>query len=85
MAAERFVVLGVAQVRSAWFREVARWATSAMLPVEFVKAMSVEEVRVRLRSGRGYSALLVDDSLSGLDRDLVDLAREAGCSVIVVD
>ena len=65
MAGDRFVVLGVAQVRSPWFREVARWATSAMLPVEFVKAMSVEEVRVRLRSGRGYSALLVDDSLAG--------------------
>ena len=51
MAGDRFVVLGVAQVRSPWFREVARWATSAMLPIEFVKAMSVEEVRVRLRSG----------------------------------
>lgn len=85
MAAERFVVLGVAQVRSPWFREVARWATSAMLPVEFVKAMSVEEARVRLRSGRGYSALLVDDSLAGVDRDLVELAREGGCAVVVVD
>lgn len=85
MASERYVVLGVAQVRSPWFREVARWATSAMLPVEFVKAMSLEEVRVRLRSGRGYSALLVDDSLVGVDRDLVELAREAGCAVVVVD
>jgi Mrp family chromosome partitioning ATPase len=85
MAADRFVVLGVAQVRSPWFRELARWATSAMLPVEFVKAMSVEEVRVRLRSGRGYSALVVDDSLAGVDRDLVDLAREVGCAVVVVD
>jgi hypothetical protein len=85
MAGDRFVVLGVAQVRSPWFREVARWATSAMLPVEFVKAMSVEEVRVRLRSGRGYSALLVDDSLAGVDRDLVELAREGGCAVLVVD
>lgn len=82
---ERFVVLGVAQVRSPWFREVARWATSAMLPIEFVKAMSVEEVRVRLRSGRGYSALLLDDSLPGVDRDLVEQAREAGCAVLVVD
>jgi hypothetical protein len=79
------VVLGVAQVRSPWFREVARWATSAMVPVEFVKAMSLEEVRVRLRSGRGYSALLVDDSLAGLDRDVVELALEAGCAVVVVD
>ena len=85
MAADRFVVLGVAQVRSTWFRDVARWATSAMLPIEFVKAMSVEEVRVRLRSGRGYSALLVDDSLPGADRDLVELAREGGCAVVVVD
>ena len=85
MAAERYVVLGVAQVRSPWFREVARWATSAMLPIEFVKAMSLEEVRVRLRSGRGYSALLVDDSLAGLDRDLVALASDAGCAVIVVE
>ena len=85
MAGDRFVVLGVAQVRSPWFREVARWANSVMLPVEFVKAMSVEEVRVRLRSGRGYSALLVDDSLPGVDRDLVELAREGGCAVLVVD
>jgi hypothetical protein len=85
MASERYVVLGVAQVRSPWFGEVARWHTSAMLPIEFVKAMSVEEVRVRLRSGRGYSALLVDDSLAGLDRDLVELARESGCAVVVVE
>ena len=85
MAAERYVVLGAAQVRSLWFREVARWGNSAMLPIEFVKSMSVEEVRVRLRSGRGFSALLIDDSLAGLDRDLVELARESGCAVIVVD
>lgn len=85
MSADRYVVLGVAQVRSPWFREVTRWATSAMLPVEFVKAMSMEEVRVRLRAGRGYSALLVDDSLAGLDRDVVGLARAAGCAVVVVE
>jgi hypothetical protein len=85
MGRERYVVLGVAQVRSSWFRELARWSTSAMVPVEFVKAMSVEEVRVRLRAGRGYSALVVDDSLPGVDRDLVELAREAGCAVVIVD
>jgi Mrp family chromosome partitioning ATPase len=84
MSVDRFVVLGLAQVRSPWFREVGRWATSAMLPIEFVKAMSLEEVRVRLRSGRGYSALLVDDSLTGLDRDVLELAQDAGCAVIVV-
>lgn len=85
MAAERYVVLGLAQVRSAWFREVARWATSQSIPVEFLKAMSVEEVRVRLRTGRGFSALLVDDTVIGVDRDLVDIAMEAGCAVVLVD
>jgi hypothetical protein len=85
MATDRFVVLGLAQVRSAWFRDVAQWSTSALLPVEFVKTMSVEEVRTRLRSGRAYSALLIDDSVTGLDRDLLDQASDAGCAVIVVD
>jgi Mrp family chromosome partitioning ATPase len=84
MAAERFVLLGLAQVRSSWFRDMARWSTTAMVPVEFVKALSVEEVRARLRSGRSFSALLVDDGIVGFDRDLVDLARESGCAVIVV-
>lgn len=85
MPSERYVVVGLAHVRSAWFREVSRWATSAALPIEFLKAMSLEEVRVRLRAGRGYSALLIDDSVPGLDRDVVDLAREAGCAVVLVD
>ncbi len=85
MASERFVLLGLAQVRSTWFRELSRWSNSASLPIEFLKAMSLEEVRVRLRAGRGYSALIVDDAIPGLDRDLVDLALEAGCAVILVD
>lgn len=85
MAVDRYVLLGLAHVRSAWFREVSRWSTSASLPIEFVKAMSLEEVRTRLASGRGYSALLVDDDVPGLDRDLIDAALEAGCTVIVVD
>src|SRR3954454_23844467 len=82
---DRYVVLGAGAVRSTWFREVGRCDTSSMLPIEFVKAISIEEVRVRLRAGRGYSALLVDDSLVGLDRDLLDLATDAGCAVLVVD
>lgn len=84
MAGERYVVLGLAQVRSEWFREVSRWATSAAIAVDFVKAVSVEEVRARLASGRAFSALLVDGSLTGVDRDLVDQARDINAAVIVV-
>jgi MinD-like ATPase involved in chromosome partitioning or flagellar assembly len=85
MAAERFVVLGLAPARAAWFTTVARWSTAAALPVEFVKCLSQEEVRARLASGRPWSALLVDAATPGLDRDLVAAARSAGAVVLVVD
>ena len=85
MAVDRYVVLGLAPARSAWFQEVARWATSAVLPVEFVKCVSIEELRVRLASGRAFSAVLVDAAVAGVDRDLADRARAAGCAVLVVD
>ena len=83
MAGERYVVLGLAHARSPWFSEVARWATSAAL------SRRVRQVRV----GRGAARPAPLGSrllgaarrrrLVGLDRDLVDLAREtrrAPCS-----
>jgi hypothetical protein len=85
MATDRYVVLGLARARAAWFGQVARWATAAALPLDLVKTVSGEEVRARLRSGRPFSALLVDGGLAALDRDLVDLAGRHGCAVIAVD
>ena len=86
MRGERYVVLGLAEVRSEWFREVARWATSASLPIEFVKCVSVEELRARLGSGRAFSAVLVDAGLPGVDRDLIDNAGgEVGSAALIVD
>ena len=85
MATDRYVVLGLARARAAWFAQVARWATAAALPIDFVKTVSGEEVRARLRSGRPFSALLVDGGLGALDRDLIDLAGQKGCVVIAVD
>jgi hypothetical protein len=82
---ERYVVLGLSHVRSAWFSEVSRWSTGASLPIEFVKCVSIEEVRARLASGRAFSALLVDANLPGVDRDLVDSSRAGGCAALVVD
>src|SRR5689334_18166126 len=82
---ERFVALGLAQARSAWFSELARWSTSAMIPLEFVKCVTIEEVRARLASGRAFSALLIDSGTPGVDRDLIDESRACGCAVLVVD
>lgn len=82
---ERYVVLGVAPARREWFSRVGRWANEAALPVEFVKCISVGEVQSRLESGRPFSALLIDSSTNGLDRDLLELAASLGCSPIIVD
>jgi MinD-like ATPase involved in chromosome partitioning or flagellar assembly len=85
MTTDRYVVLGLARARAAWFGQVARWATAAALPVDFIKTVSGEEVRARLRSGRPFSALLVDGGLAALDRDLIELAGRHGCAVIAID
>jgi hypothetical protein len=82
---DRYVLLGLARARADWFRTVGQWATSAMLPAEFVRCVSAEELRARLRSGRRFSAAIVDGTVPGLDRDLVAAADEAGCRVLVVD
>ncbi|HMK10309.1 MAG TPA: hypothetical protein VK461_01870, partial [Acidimicrobiales bacterium] len=85
MIGERFVVLGLGQARSAWFSDLARMATGGSIPIELVKCVSHEEARVRLTSGRPFSALLVDAGLPGVDRDLLDTARRGGVEVLVVD
>ncbi len=84
MAADRWVALGLARARAPWFSDVARWATSGQLAMDFVKTVSADEVRARLASGRPFSALLVDGGLPGVDRDLLELAGELGCAPIVV-
>jgi MinD-like ATPase involved in chromosome partitioning or flagellar assembly len=83
--ARRFVVLGLAPPRAAWFRSVSQWSTSAALPAEFIKCVSGEELRARLGSGRAWSAVLVDAGSPAVDRDLIDAARAAGAVVLVVD
>jgi hypothetical protein len=85
MVGDRYVLLGLARARAAWFRTVAQWVTSAVLPAEFLKCVSVEEVRAHLRTGGGFSALLLDGGLPPADRDLIDACRAVGCAVFIVD
>ena len=80
----RYVVLGLARPRATWFVEVSRWANAGSAPLDFVKCVSAEEVRARLSTGRAFSAVLIDANHPGLDRDLVDVAREAGATTILV-
>jgi hypothetical protein len=81
--ADRWVVLGLAPARSAWFGQLARWATAGTVPVELLRCQSAEELRARLAGPRPVSAALVDAAVSGLDRDLV-AGGPARCPVLVV-
>ncbi len=81
----RYVVLGLAHARSSWSGELSRWSTAAVVPVDFVRCVSPDELRARLAAGRPFSAVIVDSALPRLDRDLVDCARSVGASVVVVD
>jgi hypothetical protein len=81
--ADRYVVLGAARARSAWFASVASWANTAVLPIDFLKCLTVEELVARLRRS-AVSAVLVDGALAGVDRSLFDVARNAGVAVLVV-
>ena len=85
MNGERYVLLGLAPPRAAWFRSVAQWSNAAALPAEFVKCVSTEEVRQRIEGGRPFSALVVDAGVHGVDRDLITTASLAGCPTLVVD
>jgi hypothetical protein len=82
---ERYVLLGLAPGRADWFRTLGRWANAAVLPAEFIRCVSAEELRARLRSSRPFSAALVDASVPGLDRDLIGAASAVGTTVLVVD
>ncbi len=81
---EHFTVLGVARPRTAWLAEIGRWANSSMLPIEFIRCVSVDEVRSRLLSTRRHSAVLLGEDCVGVDRDIIETARDAGCVPIVV-
>lgn len=85
MTGERYVGLGLATARSAWFTRVARWATVGSVPLDFVKCIDADEVRARLTSGRPFSVVLIDAATGDLDRDLLDLAAGRGVGVIVID
>lgn len=84
MIDEHFIVLGVARARVPWLADVGRWSTSSTLPIEFIRCVSVDEVRARLSTDRRHSAVLLDERCTGVDRDLLWTARDATCAPLVV-
>lgn len=80
----RYVLVGLAGVRSAWFSHLARWSTSGLVDAEYLKALSTDEVLAILGSGRRVSAVLVSASCPGLDREFVAHTGSLGARVFIV-
>lgn len=82
--ADRHVVLGLARSRAPWFGELARWATTAVAPIDFVKTLTCEEARAVLGTGRSVSVVLLDAELPRLDRGVISAAAQIGVPTILV-
>jgi hypothetical protein len=80
----RYVVLSAARPRSTWFAEVAQWANAGALPIEFIKCVGVDEALSKASTSRAFSAALLDAGMSGLDRDTIQLLRDANVAVLIV-
>ncbi len=85
MSDARYVLLGLAHPRSEWVRKLSQWCNGGAVPAELLKCLSCDDVVHRLDSGRPASAVIVDAGTPGIDRDLLNTARVAGCAVLVVD
>lgn len=75
-------VLGLAPARSAWFHTVERWSQSAMVPFEFVRCLTVDDLLRRVTDGADVA--LIDECVAGLDAEFIERLREAGCVAIIV-
>lgn len=81
----RYVLLVTASARSSWPSALSRLATTGAAPIEVVRCVSLAEVKTRLDGGRPFSAVVLDASMPGADRDLADRAQQAGAVLVLVD
>jgi hypothetical protein len=84
MNRDRYVLLGLGRARSPWFGSIALWTTSGAVPAEFHKCLSATHVRQRLSGLQPHSALIVEDGIAEVDRDLIESARRAHTPTFVI-
>ncbi|MBY5163109.1 hypothetical protein [Salsipaludibacter albus] len=81
---ERYVLLALGRPRAEWFARLGQWATTGAVPCEVVRCMSPAQVGSRLRSGRAWSAVVLDADVAGVDHDLLTEVASHGAVPIVV-
>jgi MinD-like ATPase involved in chromosome partitioning or flagellar assembly len=84
MAIERYTLAGLSITRSEWFSRVDGWSNSSTLPIDFVKCVSIDELRMRVKGGQNFSAVMVDAEYIQLDRELETFIDSAGALLVVI-
>lgn len=79
-----YVIAAVALPRSDWLSRVGHWASSGALPIELTRCLSTAELSALIASGKRLSAVLIDPTVPGADRDLIDSARRVQTPTIAV-
>jgi MinD-like ATPase involved in chromosome partitioning or flagellar assembly len=81
----RLTILSVGRARATWPRDVARWATSGLLPVDHHPCLSPDELEGRLAEAGGVDVVLLDGGLTTIGRELIRRSAERGSAVLVID
>lgn len=79
-----YIIAAVALPRSDWLSRVGRWASSGALPIELTRCLSTVELSTLMASGKRLSAVLIDPTVPGADRDLIDAAQQLQIPTIAV-
>ncbi len=80
----RFVVVALARPRVAWLDRVVQLANSGAVSAEVRKCVGVADLLSQIGPGRPVSAAMLDASVHGVDRDLIQRLRAEGVLVVVV-
>lgn len=84
MSAPRYVLLGLEAAGATWPATLRDLVTSRDADDEYLPCDGPADLLSRLATGRRFSAVLVDQRATGLDREMVRRSLAADCPVIVV-
>lgn len=85
MSETSFRILALGHARSSWMNQLTQWSTAGVLPADITKCVSSHEVVARFSVTTQWSALFIDATINGLDRDLIGTANDYHIPVIVID
>ena len=80
----RFVLVALAPPRAPWLDRLVQLANSGAVAAEVHKCVGVVDLLGQIGPGRAVSAVILDASVHGVDRDLLQRVKTSGAAVVIV-